>query len=77
MGWNYGRDKEVLAKAATKDAMNACEKYSAYMQLASANYGGKEDMKHAAEFFEICKKSICRELDEKVRVLKERANNVK
>lgn len=77
MAWNYSKDKELLAGAATKDAMNACEKYNAYMQLASVNYGSKEDMNHAAEFFEMCKKAICRELDEKVKTLKERANNVK
>lgn len=57
--------------------MNACEKYNAYMQLASVNYGSKADMNHAADFFEMCKKNINAELDKKVKNLRERANNVK
>lgn len=71
--WNYDKDKERLAEAAAKDAMNACEKYNAYMQLASVNYGSKVDMNHAADFFEMCKKNIDLELDKKIAELKARA----
>lgn len=72
MAWNYDKDKELLAGAATKDAVNACEKYNAYMAYNSFDSGSKADMNHAADFFEMCKENICRELDKKMAELRKR-----
>lgn len=72
MGWNYDRDKQLLSEAATKDAVNTCQKYNAYMAYNSFDSGSKADMNHAADFFEMCKKNICRELDGKITELRKR-----
>lgn len=72
MGWNYSKDKELLAEAATKDAVSACLKYNSYMAYHSNDCGSKADMNHAADFFEMCKKNICSELNKKIAELRKR-----
>lgn len=72
MAWSYNKDKELLAEAATKDAVNACQKYNSYMAYSSLNSGSRADMNHAADFFEMCKKNISAELDKKIAELRKR-----
>lgn len=77
MAWNFERDSEWLADAGTSDAMGAFAKYCAYMALDCNDTGGKECLQQSAEYWAICKKKIDKAIDEKIKDLKARANNVK
>ncbi len=77
MAWSYDRDMELLSKVGVDNAMVALAKHNAYMALSADDTGGKECLLNTARFYEICKEKICVAIDEKVKDLKERANNVK
>ncbi len=73
MGWSYGRDEDLLSDKAVNEAIDTFLKFNTYMAFASEDCGCKADMACAAAFLEMCKEKVVKELDKKIKVMKERA----
>lgn len=73
MAWSYGKDENLLSDKAVDEAIETFLKFNTYMAFASEDCGCKADMACAAAFLEMCKEKVVKELDKKIKVMKERA----
>ncbi len=71
--WSYERDSDKLSELASREAVNHIVHVNELMLSGSADIGSKTDMWNSAEFLELCKRRVCKELDERIRVLRERS----
>lgn len=70
--WQYEKDSEKLAIAATQAAINSILRHNAAMMFNSSDCGEKETLEKSVVFLEQCKTRINEEIDKQIDQIKER-----
>lgn len=70
--WSYNKDMERLSDKAVEEAISTCMRFNSFMSFNDESIGAKDGLKNTVDFLEICQDKFNKEIDKKIKDIKER-----
>lgn len=70
--WSYNKDVERLSDKAVEESISTCLKFNSFMAANDESVGAKDGLKYTVDFLEMCRDKFDKEIDKKIKGIKER-----